>query len=307
MDLRKSRKSLWLRVYTNWELYLFLLPALACIILFSYMPMYGVQIAFKSFNARLGITNSPWAGFKYFDQFFGSPVFKTTLTNTLVISVYSIIFGFPIPILFALFLNHVPNKRFMRFIQTTTYAPYFISTVVLVSMLNIFLAPNSGFINNILAAITGKVELYTARAESFRAVYTISGIWQTMGWNAIIYIAALTNIDSAIHEAATIDGASKLRRIFSIDLPGIMPTIVILLVLSIGNIMSVGYEKAFLMQRNMNLTTSELVSTYSYKIGLQNAQYSFASAIGLFNSVINVVILTASNFAAKKISGYGLW
>ncbi|GMK44067.1 ABC transporter permease [Paenibacillus glycanilyticus] len=295
------------RIAKGWRLYVLLLPALAYLILFQYVPMYGVLIAFKDFNAVDGILGSPWAGFVHFREFFESYVFKSILTNTLKLSVYSLLISFPIPILFALLLNQIRSRMAKKFVQTVTYAPYFISTVVLVSMLNVFLAPSSGIINNFITLFGGDAVNFMARAEWFRSVYITSGIWQTMGFSAIIYLAALSAVNPELHEVAIVDGASKLKRIRHIDIPSIMPTIVIMFILGIGSIMSVGWEKAFLMQQGMNLTASEIISTYVYKIGLLNAQYSMATAIGLFNSLINFTLLILSNSLSKRVMGSSLW
>lgn len=291
----------------RWQLYVLLMPALLYILIFHYLPMYGILIAFKQFNPTQGILGSPWVGMKHFNVFFDSYVFENILVNTIKLSVYSLLFGFPIPIIFALLLNQIRMQLVKRFIQTVTYAPYFISTVVLVSMLNVFLAPNTGFINNLITMFGGEAINFMAREEWFRTVYIVSGIWQTMGFSAIIYLAALSGVNPELHEAATVDGASKLKRVWHIDLPSIMPTITILFILGIGNIMSVGWEKAFLMQQGMNLPASEIISTYVYKIGLLNAQYSLATAVGLFNSVINFTLLIVANYLSKKISGNSLW
>lgn len=300
-------KSILKLVLSKYQLYLLILPALLYIIIFCYLPMYGVIIAFKDFNASLGIMGSNWVGLKYFKMFFESAMFSKTFFNTLKLSIYSLAFGFPIPIIFALFLNQIKLPRFKRFIQTTTYAPYFISTVVMVSMLNLYLAPTSGFVNNAITMFGGKSINFMIRAEWFRTVYITSGIWQTMGWSAIIYIAALTGISPDLYEAAVMDGASTLKRIWYIDIPGIMPTIIIMLILSVGNLMSVGYEKTFLMQQGMNLPVSEIISTYVYKVGLLNAQYSYATAIGVFNSIINCVLIVVTNTLSKKYTDTSLF
>jgi putative aldouronate transport system permease protein len=307
MQFAINKKNNFSKIAKNYELYILLLPAFAYIIVFCYAPMYGIIIAFKDFMANLGITGSPWAGLKYFKMFFQSQMFGITLKNTLLVSVYSLLWGFPIPILFALLLNQLKNQHFKKFVQTVSFAPYFISTVVLVSMLNIFLAPTSGFINNIIVMLGGHSVNFMALASWFRTVYVVSGIWQGMGFNAIIYIAALAGVSPELHEAAIVDGASRLHRIWYIDLPSISPTIIIMLILAIGNLMSVGYDKAFLMQQGMNLPVSEIISTYVYKVGLLNAQYSFATAIGIFNSVINFVLLITANFLSRRFSETSLW
>ncbi|ACT04762.1 ABC transporter permease [Paenibacillus sp. JDR-2] len=291
----------------RWQLYVLLLPSVLYILLFHYVPMYGIIIAFKDFKSSMGIIGSPWVGMKHFEAFFDSFVFEQIVTNTVKLSAFSLLIGFPIPILFALLLNQIRNRLAQRFVQTVTYAPYFISTVVLVSMLNVFLAPSTGIINNFITLFGGEAVNFMAREEWFRTVYISSGIWQTMGFSAIIYLAALSGVNPELHEAATVDGATKLRRIWNVDLPSILPTITILFILGIGSIMSVGWEKAFLMQQGMNLPVSEIISTYVYKVGLLNAQYSFATAIGLFNSIINFTLLIFTNYASRKMSGNSLW
>ncbi|GAB2545916.1 ABC transporter permease [Gracilibacillus alcaliphilus] len=301
-NFQTARESFW----KSRQLYLLLLPALIYLIVFQYIPMYGAFLAFKDFDPSLGILGSPWAGMKYFEMFFGGPNFGSLLSNTLLLSMYSLLIGFPIPIIFALFLNQLrPGVK--RFVQTVTYAPFFISMVVLVSMLGIFLQPETGFINNIIVALGGDQINFMASAEWFRTVFITSGIWQTMGFNAIIYLAALSSVSPELHESAIVDGASKLRRIWHIDLPSILPTIIILLILAVGNLATVDWQKALLMQQGMNLSTSELIQTYVYKAGVINSNFSFGTAVGLFNSVINFVLLIAVNFIARKTSGNSLW
>jgi putative aldouronate transport system permease protein len=295
------------RLHDTWPLYLFLLPALVYIILFHYVPMYGIQIAFKDFKPSLGFSGSHWAGMKYFEQFFHSSNFERTLVNTVTLSVQQLLITFPLPILLALMLNSLRSLRFKKVMQTVTYAPYFISTVVLVSMLTVLLSPTSGVVNNIIKSLGGKPVIFMARPEWFRFIYIFSTAWQTTGWSSIVYIAALAGVSPELHEAASIDGASKLKRIWHIDLPSIQPTIVIILVLSMGNIMSVGFEKALLMQKGMNLATSEIIPTFVYKVGILQTQYSFSAAVGLFNSVINTVLLVMVNLLAKRFASTSIW
>ena len=300
--------SKWGRIIKhNWQLYLLLLPTLFFIILFSYAPMYGLLLAFKDFNPRVGIWQSEWAGLKYFHQFFQTSIFLTTLRNTIVLSVYSLVFAFPAPIIFALLLNQVRKSRVRRFIQTVTYAPNFISVVVLVSMIVMFLSPTSGFLSGLLVTFGARDNLFLNRPEYFRPVYIISGIWQSMGFSAIVYLAALTGVNPELHESAMIDGASILKRIWHIDIPSILPTILILLILAIGNILSVGYEKVFLLQNGMNLSVSEVISTYVFKTGVRSAQYSFATAVGMFNSVVNFILLVTANALSKKTTQISLF
>ncbi len=300
---KKSGKSL----KNNWELYLFVLPALLYILFYCYYPMYGVQIAFRNYRVSEGITGGKWVGLEHFVKFLGNPVSWELIRNTLSISLLALVIGFPAPILFALIVNELKGKKFRRAVQTISYAPHFISTVVLVSMLTAFLDPSTGIINKLLGTIGVGPFQFMSRSDWFAGVYVLSDIWQHMGWNAVIYLAALAGIDYELHEAAMMDGASRLRRIWHINLPGILPTIAILLILQTGNLMTVGFEKVFLLQNPLNLETSEIISTFVYKMGLQYRQYSYSTAIGLFNSAVNLILLVSVNFCAKKVSGHGLW
>lgn len=287
--------------------YLMLLPGLVYFIVFHYAPMYGVQIAFKEYKVNMGITGSPWAGLKYFKQFIKLPNFESLMVNTLKISIYSLLWGFPAPVLLALMLNQVKYKKYKSFVQTVTYAPYFISTVVLVSMLSIFLTPSSGFVNKIIETMGGKAITFMGDPKWFRTVYVASGVWQGAGWGAIVYLAALGGVDPSLYEAAMVDGATKLQRVWHIDLPCIIPTIVIMFILNMGSLLNVGYEKSYLMQNSLNITVSEIISTYTYKIGLLNGKFSFSSAVGLFNSVINFALVIASNYISKKLTESSLF
>lgn len=305
---RQRRRCLILKqMKANYFLYIFLLPAIVYLGIFAYGPLYGIQIAFKDFYAFKGIEGSPWVGLKHFRMFFNSPRFSILLTNTLSISVYSLLAGFPIPIILALLLNYTPRRGLKRFAQTVSYAPHFISVVVLVGMLNVFLSPRSGFVNTLLGYIGIQPIFFIGMPSAFKHIYVWSGVWQSMGWSSIIYLAALSGVSPELHEAAIIDGASKLQRIWNIDVPTIMPTMVILLVMSFGSIMNVGYEKVYLLQNDLNMTASEVISTYTYKIGLQSAQFSYSTAIGLFNNVINFTLLIIVNRAARALSGSSLW
>ena len=289
-------------ILRNWQLYILILPATAYFLFFCYGPMYGVQIAFKDFIPTKGITGSPWVGFKHFETLFHTYSFGNIFKNTISLSLYSLAAGFPIPIILALLLNEVDNKFFKKLVQNVTYAPHFISVVVLVGMLNVFMSP-TGVINAIVRAFGGETQLFLANSALFNDLYVWSGVWQGMGWSSIIYLAALSGLDMEVHEAARVDGATRLQRMWYINLPTLVPTIVILLVLDSGRIMNVGFEKVFLMQNNLNLDTAEVISTYVYKIGLVRAQYSFSAAVGLFNNIINLVLILLVN----KISGTGLW
>ena len=291
-----------------WQLYVLLIPALLWAVIFAYYPMYGVVIAFKDYKIRAGILGSPWADpiLKYFQQFFSTSIALNAIKNTIVISLESLVIAFPIPIIFALLLNQIQGNRIKKTIQTISYAPYFMSNVVVVSIISVFFAAN-GVVNNLVTSAGGKETLFTSLPEWFRTLFIGSNIWQTMGFNAVIFIAALTAISPDYYEAATIDGASRFQRILYIDIPMILPTIILMLILQIGNIMNVGYEKAYLMQNGSNTIVSELISNYVYKVGLQTAQYSFATAVGLFNSVVNFIILVTANFIAKKVSDISIF
>jgi putative aldouronate transport system permease protein len=295
---------------SNWELYLFLLIPIAYIVIFRYVPMYGVQIAFKRFSFSRGIWGSPWVGLNQFKQYFTSPVFWEILRNTLTLSVYSLLAVFPIPIILALALNSMRSVRYKKFIQMVTYLPHFISVVVLVGMLLTVLNPRFGLYGVLYKMFTGGYPKdLISNAKLFPHIYVWSGAWQGIGYSSIIFLAALAAVDPELHEAAMIDGASRFRRIIHVDFPAILPTIVILLILRCGSIMSVGYEKAFLMQNDLNRTTSQIISTYVYQVGLASAtaNYSYAAAIGLFNSVVNLILLVSVNGITRKLNETSLW
>lgn len=303
----KTKQKRWSRFKRDYELYLFLLPIIIIYLLFKYYPMYGVQIAFKDFSPSRGIWGSEWVGFQHFIDFFNSYNFWTVIMNTLSLSFLSLLFGFPAPIIIAIMLNQMLGKTYKKFVQTVIYAPHFISTVVLIGMLNVFLSPNSGMINHIITMFGGEPILFMADEGWFRPLYILSGIWQETGFATIIYLAALAGVNPELHEAATMDGASKWKRVLYVDIPSILPTIVILLILALGNIMSIGFEKAFLMQSDLNYATSNIIPTYVYEMGIQKAQYSFSTAVGLFNSLINIVLIVTVNRIAKKMTETSLW
>lgn len=310
---RSVRQRLWRtgqNIKRNWGLLLLFFPTLLYIIVFRYLPMGGILIAFKDYKPSLGIFGSPWAshhGLKYFQMFFSSYNFSTLVKNTLRVSLYSLIAGFPFPILFALLLNSLPGKRYKKVVQTVTYAPHFISMVVMVGMLYIFLSPSSGLVNIAIRALGGNTVMFLNSKDMFPHVYVWSGVWQHFGWDSILYIAALANVSPELHEAAIVDGASKWQRLRYIDFPSILPTAVIMLILNTGSIMSVGFEKAYLLQNSLNLATSEVLSTYVYKVGLLNSQFSLSTAMGLFNSVVNFTMLVLVNQISKKVAGSSLW
>lgn len=291
----------------HWQLYLVMLPALLYFFVFKYIPMANAIIAFKDYSVVKGIWGSDWVGFKHFELFFSNPVFWTLLKNTLGLSLYALIVGFPIPILLAIALNEIRDGFFKRLVQMVTYAPYFISTVVIVSMIMLLLAPRLGVINLGLQALGLPTINFLGRPDLFASIYVWSGVWQNSGYAAIVYLAALSGVDPALYEAAKVDGASRLQKIFNIDLPGIMPVAVILLILNVGSLLAIGFEKAYLLQNPLNLSTSEIIATYVYKIGLLNANFSFATAVGLFNSVINMILLVTVNAYVKRVSDMSLW
>lgn len=295
------------KALSQWQLYLLLLPAIIYFVIFRYAPMYGVQLAFKNYVPNLGITGSPWCAFENFERLFNSYQFTSLLKNTLILSAAQLIVGFPIPIILALSINSLRSRRLKRIVQTATYAPYFISTIVLVGMINIFFSLNGGLVNEIIRMFGGSAIHFLGEEKWFRPLYVGSGIWQSMGWNTMIYIAALSSVNPELHEAAQIDGAGKLQRVINVDLPQIMPTIITLLILNVGKIMSVGFEKVYAMQNSMNLPVSEIISTYVYKVGLLKGQYGFSTAVDMFNAVINMILLIAVNKIAKKVGDSSLW
>ena len=300
------KKSLGLRITENWQYYLLILPAIIYVAIWCYAPMYGLQIAFKDFKFSLGITGSRWIGFRNFADFFKGYYFKTLLINTFSISLYSLAVGFPIPIIVALILNELTPK-FKKVTQTVLYAPHFISTVVLVGTMQLLFSPSTGIVNHFIEVLGGERLYFMGEPRFFRHMYVWSNVWAGMGWSAIIYLAALSSVDVTHLEAASIDGASRLQKIIHINIPTIMPTIIIMLILQMGKIASVGYEKVYLMQNNLNVDVAEVISTYVYKRGIVNANYSFSTAVGLFNNVVNVTMLLISNFISKKVTDQGLF
>lgn len=307
-DPNANDRSLIQRILRSWQLYVLLVPALVWLILFAYYPMYGLIIAFKDFKIRAGILASPWANplFKHFTNFFSTSIASTTIINTILLSVYQLLFSFWVPVVFALLLNQIRSNGARKAIQTISYAPYFLSNVVLVCIISVLFS-STGVVNSILASMGMKIQNFTSEAQYFRPLYIGSSIWQSMGFNAIIYIAALSSISPELYEAALIDGANKFQRVWYIDLPLIMPTVILMFILAVGNIMTIGYEKAWLMQAGGNTSVSEIISTYVYKTGLQSAQYSFATAVGLFNSVVNFIILVIANLIAKKTADISIF
>lgn len=303
---KTKRRKLLTRIWKHRYYYLMLLPAVVYVLIFNYAPMYGIQIAFKNYRFSLGINGSTWVGFRNFKDFFNSYSFWPLLRNTLVLSLYSLAVGFPIPIFVALVLNEMKGKS-KKIAQTILYAPHFISTVVLVGMISIMFSMSSGVVNTVLNHLGFESVYFMGSPKYFRHLYVWSGVWQGMGWSAIIYLAALSGVDPSLHEAASIDGASRIQRIIHINLPAIAPTIIILLIMRMGSMVSVGYEKVYLLQTELNLDVSEVISTFVYKRGIVNTNYSFSTAVDLFNNAINVTLLLLSNKISKKFSGSGLF
>lgn len=293
----------------NWGLYLLLLPSFLLLLIFSYKPMYGVILAFKDYKNSLGITGSPWADplLKYFTRFFKSFQFGATIRNTLALNLYSLLVGFPIPIFLALMINQITAKRFRKGFQTILYLPHFISTVVMVGLLLIWLSPSTGLIGTIYGVFGKQAPNLMGMASAFPSLYVWSDIWQHAGWDSIIFLAALSSIDPTLYEAATVDGASRWQKLIYIDLPLILPTACIMLILRAGNLMNVGFEKVFLMQNDLNMQTSEVIATYVYKMGLKNSQYSVSTAVNLFNNVINFALLILVNGVTRKLGSTSLW
>ncbi|HHX12744.1 MAG TPA: sugar ABC transporter permease [Clostridiales bacterium] len=269
--------------------------------------MYGIQIAFKDFSPMKGIWSSPWVGFKHFIRFFNNYQFEALIKNTLGISIFSLIFAFPIPIIFALFLNEIKSKYFKKSVQFITFAPHFLSTVVVVGMVISFLSPNSGIINNIIVAFGGEPIYFMTEPSMFKGIYITSGIWQNLGFDAVIYIAALSGVDVQLYEAAAIDGANKFQRLIYITIPALIPTATIMLIRQFGSVMDIGFEKVFLMQNDLNRSSSSVISTYVYEMGITGSQFSFSAAVGLFNALINFVLIIVVNRIAKKVGDTSLW
>ena len=304
-----DRSGTWKRISRNWGLYLLLLPALVLLILFAYKPMYGVVIAFKNYKNSLGILGSPWADplFKNFQRFFNSYQCETTIRNTLRLSLYSLAVGFPIPIILALMINQITAMRFRRTFQTILYLPHFISTVVMVGLLLIWLSPSSGLVGAFYRLLGKDAPNVMTSASGFPSIYVWSDVWQHSGWDSIVFLAALSSIDPTLYEAATVDGATRWQKMRYIDLPLLMSTACIMLILRAGNLMNVGFEKVFLMQNDLNMSTSEIIATYVYKMGLRNSQYAVSTAVNLFNNLVNFVLLLLVNCVTRKLGETSLF
>lgn len=286
------------RIMDNWQLYAMLLVPVTLTIIYKYIPMYGIQIAFRDYKASKGMFGSDWVGLKWFIRFFSAPTCVRMLKNTLLLSLYSLLWSFPIPIILALMLNQVRFHRFKRMTQTVLYAPHFISTMVICGMIRIFLSPSGGLINLLLGS---SVDFLT-ESSAFRTIYIASGIWQDAGWGIIVYMATLSNVDVSLYEAAKVDGASLFQRIIHIDIPELRSIMVLNLIMSAGNLMNVGFEKVWLLQTDLNKAASDVIAVYVYQQGIENAKYSYSTAVGLFNTVVNIILLVAVNKFSKKLS-----
>ena len=306
-SLKEKFKNLIVEIYKTRYLQLLVLPGLIYFIIFQYIPMYGIIIAFQDYKVRDGILGSKWIWFDNFIKFFNHPHFPRLIRNTLVINIYQIIFVFPIPIIFALLLNEVKNKYYKRTVQTISYLPHFISLPAIVGMMIMFLSPSGGIVNKIIEAFGGESIYFFAEPSWFRPLYIISDIWTSTGWSAIIYIASLSGVNSELYESATIDGANRWQQMWYVSIPAISPTIIIMLLLSIGKLMSLGSEKVLLMQTSLNYETSDVISTFVYRRGLEYAEYGFSTAVSVFNPVINIILLSVANNVARKVSDTSLW
>ncbi len=318
IEQKRQKGNLKIRIWTdirkNYELYLFVLPALIVLIIFNYIPVYGLQIAFKDFVPSKGINGSEWVGIKHFLRFVSGYQFKNLMRNTFILALQVIFFTFPVPVIFALFVNQLKNGWKKNVIQTISYMPHFISTVVIAGMLLVFLSPRSGIINILISLLGGEKINFMGMAHWFRPLYIISEIWQHMGWESIVFVAALSGVDPTYYEAAKMDGAGRFKRMLYIDLPMLVPTMIIVFILKVGYVTSAGgsamspvFEKVFLMQNDLNLAASEVIATYVYKIGLKSQQYSYSAAIGLFNTLISFFLVAVMNKIGKKTTGAGLW
>ena len=306
--MQKTRRPSIKRSFRKyWDLYLILIPVVAYFVLFKFLPMYGLQIAFRDYKPRRGFWGSDWVGLKHFIRFFSTYTCWQIISNTLVLSLLTLLFTFPLPILLALILNEMRDGLYKKTAQTITYAPHFLSTVVVVGMITAFCSPSTGIVNTLIKAFGGKPIYFMAKAEWFRPLYVISEVWTNTGWDSIIFLSALSSVDMQMYEAARIDGASRMKMLRFITLPSIMPTIAIMLILHCGRIMSIGFEKVFLMQTDLNIGVSEVISTFVYQQGIRSAQTSYATAVGLMNSVVNFILVIAVNTISKRVSEVSLW
>lgn len=308
----RTRTQRWLYSWKRslikyWDLYLLIVPVLIWLAIFKYGPMYGTIIAFENYSPSRGVFGSKWVGFKHFERFFNAYNFKDILLNTIKLSLLQLVCAFPMPILLALVLNELNNKRYKKLVQTVTYSPFFLSTVVMVGLIDAFLYPNTGLLNVLVTKLGGQSINYMAKDEYFRPIFIISHIWKGTGWASIIYMSALTSVDPQLYEAARIDGANRLQALVHVTIPAIIPTAIIMLIRDCGSIMDVGFEKVYLMQNDLNMGASEVISTYVYKVGMVNSQYSYSTAVNLFNSMINLAMLLLVNKISRTVSETSLW
>lgn len=308
MNAERTKKGILFYLRKDWQLWIMLLPGILYIFIFNYVPMYGIQLAFRDYSFAKGITGGDWAGLKYFKQYLTSNMFWPTLKNTFIISLTSIVVGFPAPIILAMIINQIRNQKWKRLVQTVVYIPYFISVVVMVSMINVMFSNSSGVISNLLKEIhlVSQSTNILGSAKTFVPLYVLTGVWQGMGWNSIIFIAALSSVDTQLYDACRIDGANRWQTMIHIDLPALVPTIIILFIMNMGNVLNVGFDKIYLMQNSLNLGASQVISTYVYTVGITKSQFSFGTAVGLFNTIINFIFLNITNIIAKKTTGSGL-
>ena len=308
----RTRTQRWLYTWKRslvkyWDLYLLIVPVLIWLVIFKYGPMYGTIIAFEDYSPSRGVFGSRWVGFKHFKRFFNAYNFKDILLNTVKLSLFQLVCAFPMPILLALVLNELNNRRYKKLVQTVTYSPFFLSTVVMVGLIDAFLYPNTGLLNVLITKLGGQSVNFMAKEEYFRPIFIISHIWKGTGWSSIIYMSALTSVDPQLYEAARIDGANRYQSLVHVTTPAILPTAIIMLIRDCGSIMDVGFEKVYLMQNNLNMGASEVISTYVYKVGMINSQYSYSTAVNLFNSLINLSMLLLVNKIARTVSDTSLW
>lgn len=294
----RRRVPLSKRILENWQLYLLLLIPVVLTLVYKYIPMYGIQIAFRDYKASRGMFGSTWVGLKWFRRFFSAPTCGRMIRNTILLSFYSLLWSFPVPIILSLAINQMRFQRYKRVVQTVLYAPHFISIMVVCGMIRIFLSPSGGLLNLVLGT---NVDFLT-EASAFRTIYIVSGIWQEAGWGCIIYLATLSNVDTSLYEAAKMDGASMFQRILHIDLPALLPMIILMLIMSAGSLMNVGFEKVWLLQTDLNKATSDVIAVYVYEQGIENAKYSYSTAVGLFNTAVNLVLLFIVNKISSKVS-----
>lgn len=307
-QIKIKLKNTWKKLKKTKYLQLMIIPGIIYFIIFHYIPMYGIIIAFKDYNMKLGILGSRWVGFENFVRFFNHPHFFRLVRNTFLLNLYNLIWSFPAPIILALFLNEVRNLTYKKIVQTVSYLPHFISTVSVVGIIFMLLSPQGGLVNNVLGKLFNIEPIYfVAEPKWFRTIFIVSGIWQNVGWDAIIYIAALTAINYELYEAATIDGASRFKQMLHISIPGILPTISIMLILRIGGMMSSNTDKVLLLQLPITYEVSDVIGTYVYRRGLVMSEYSFSTAVDLFNNVINIILLVIANTVSRKVSENSLW